>query len=265
MEKLIVDGVKIAFVRQGKGMPLVLIHGYPLDHSIWDAVIPLLEQDFEIFAPDLRGFGESDIMEADHSIVSYASDIAGMLTQLKIKNAVMAGHSMGGYVALAFARVFPERLSGLGLISTQVMADSAERKEGRYATASQVLSEGVSIVTDSMTPKLSADVRVQEIIRNLISHQPALGIFSALHAIADRPDSKEILAASRFPVTIVHGDADALIPVERAREMKAALPTATYSELAGIGHLPMMEKPQAVAKALKFLSKTKKTVKLLEN
>lgn len=260
-----VDGINIAYVRRGRGVPLVLIHGYPLDHSIWDEVTLLLEQDFDLIIPDLRGFGDSDVMEADDSIIGFASDIAGLLTNLKIKKAFLAGHSMGGYVALAFAREYPERVSGLAMISSQVLADSPERKEGRYATAKQVVENGVGGVVESMTPKLSADSRVQDFVRELISKQRPLGIFSALYAMADRPDSSDIFAAFPFPVVIVHGDADALIPVERGREMKAALESAHYSELAGLGHMPMMENPQAVADALKsFLNVKLKGVKLLD-
>jgi pimeloyl-ACP methyl ester carboxylesterase len=243
----------------------VLVHGYPLDHSIWDELAPLLEHDFDLIVPDLRGFGESDVMEADDSVVDYATDIAGLLTHLKITKALVAGHSMGGYVALAFARMYEERLAGLAMISSQMAGDSPERKEGRYATAKQVLEQGAGPVADSMAPKLSVDPQNQQFARQLILKQPPLGIFSALHAMADRPDSSDIFGAFPFPVVIVHGDADALIPVERGREMKAALPSAHYVELAGAGHLPMMENPLGVARALRFFNTVKiKTVKLLD-
>lgn len=252
MEKVNVDGINIAYVHQGRGAPLVLIHGYPLDHTIWDEVAPLLKEDFELIIPDLRGFGESDVMEADDSIIGFASDIAGLLNHLKIKKAYLAGHSMGGYVALAFAREFPERASGLAMVSSQMLADSPEGKERRYATAKQVLNEGVKGVVDSLTPKLSADTRVQEFARDLMSRQRPLGVISALNAMAERPDSTDLLPTFKFPVVIIHGDADALIPFERAREMKAALPSAHFVELAGLGHMPMMENAQAIAEALQF-------------
>lgn len=257
MEKVNIAGINIAYVRRGKGSPLVLIHGYPLDHTIWDEIAPLLEEDFDLIIPDLRGFGQSDLAEADDSIVNYASDIADLLTHLKIKKAFLAGHSMGGYVALAFAREYPERVSGLALVSSQVLADSPERRDGRYETAKQVIGHGAHVVTDAMTPKLSSHARIQEFARDLISRQRPLGIHTALIAMAERPDSTDLLQTFRFPVLIVHGDADALIPVERAREMKAALPEAHFVELLGLGHLPMMENPQEVAEAMKFFVKVK--------
>lgn len=255
MEKVKIAGINIAYVRRGKGSPLVLIHGYPLDHTIWDEAAPLLEEDFDLIIPDLRGFGQSDLTEADDSIVDYASDIADLLTHLKIKKAFLAGHSMGGYVALAFAREYPERVSGLALISSQVLADSPERKEGRYETAKQVIGHGAHVVAEAMTTKLSSNARVREFARNLILRQRPLGICAALTAMAERPDSTDLLQTFKFPVVIVHGDADALIPVERAREVKAALPQAHLVELLGLGHLPMMENPQEAAEALKFFAR----------
>ena len=263
--KLNVDGLDIAYIRRGKGTPLVLIHGYPLDRSIWDDVAPLLSDDFDLIIPDLRGFGGSDLIEADQSIIDYASDIAGLLTHMRIRKAYLAGHSMGGYVALAFAREYPARVAGLGMVSSQVAADSPERRDGRYATAKQVIEDGVGPVVEAMAPKLSADLKIQESVRKTMQRQRPLAVASALKAMAERPDSADTFATFGFPVVIVHGDSDQLIPVERAREMKASLGSAHYAELTGVGHLPMLEKPEATAEALRFFAKVKlKGVRLLE-
>ena len=260
-----IDGVNLAYARRGQGPTLVLIHGYPLDHSIWAELAPSLEHDFDLIIPDLRGFGHSDVMEADDSIIDYASDLADLLTRLNIRKAHLAGHSMGGYVALAFAREYETRVAGLAMVSSQMAADPPERKAARYASAKQVMEQGVGPIVEAMAPKLSADPRLQEFARELIAKQPPLGICSALSAMAERPDSTDIFAGLPFPVVIVHGDADALIPVERAREMKAALPSAHYVELPGVGHLPMMENPRGVAEALRFFNTVKvKSVKLLD-
>ena len=265
MEKVNIDGINIAYERKGKGVPLVLVHGYPLDHTIWDEVVPTLAEEFDLIIPDLRGFGASDVMEADDSIIDYATDVAGLLTHLKIKKAYLVGHSMGGYIILAFAREYPDRVLGVGMVSTQTLADTPERKEGRLATAKKVLAEGVGVVVESMTPKLSTDIRLQDKVRKLITQQRPLGIFSALNAMAERPDLTELFMTFKFPTVIVHGVEDALIPVERGREMKSALPSAHYLELKEAGHLPMMENPQAVADALRFFVNVKfKSVKLLD-
>src|SRR5215208_3562542 len=121
MEKVSVNRIQLAYDRRGTGNPLVLLHGFPLDHHLWDEVVPLLEDMFDIILPDLRGFGESTTADSPYGMDDYASDIAGLLDELSIHKVAVAGHSMGGYVALAFARLYPERISGLGLVSSQLL------------------------------------------------------------------------------------------------------------------------------------------------
>ncbi len=253
MKKAKVNSINIAYERRGRGEPLVLIHGYPLDGTTWNYVASLLENDFDLIIPDLRGMGQSDAVDKTYTIADLASDIAGLLDYLKIQKAFIAGHSMGGYVALAFARAYPNRVHGLGMISSQVRTDSPERKQGRYQTAKDVANKGIGVVIDSMTTKLSADVRIQSFVREVIQRQKPVGVIGSLKAMAERPDSSDLLKTFKFPVVIVHGNADALISVERGREMKVALPSAHYVELNGAGHMPMTEKPKEVAEVLKFL------------
>ena len=254
--KITTGGLDTAYVRRGTGPPLVLIHGYPFDHMIWDKVVPLLDRDFDLIIPDLRGFGASDVRDNDHSILRYAQDLAELLTQLKIRTALIAGHSMGGYVALAFAREYPQRVSGLALVPSQMAADTPERQKIRYETADQVMREGTGLVGDSMAPKLTGDVAIQAFARELIARQRPLAVATALRAMAERPDSTDLFRAFKFPIVIVHGEADDLIPVERAREMKVAVQTADFAELPGVGHLPMLENPTAVADGLRLFLKT---------
>ena len=135
MKKAKVNGINIAYERRGRGEPLVLIHGYPLDGTTWNYVASLLENDFDLIIPDLRGMGQSDAVDKTYTVADLASDIAGLARSSKIQKAFIAGHSMGGYVALAFARAYPNRVHGLGMISSQVLTDPPERKEGRYKTA----------------------------------------------------------------------------------------------------------------------------------
>jgi pimeloyl-ACP methyl ester carboxylesterase len=250
MEKVTVNGIQIAYTRKGTGKPLVLVHGYPLDHTVWDEILPLLENDFDIILPDLRGFGGSDIVESQYKISDIAADIAGLLDQLGIEKTAIAGHSMGGYISLAFARAYPQRVAGLGLIASQALADAPEGKAGRYKAADEIMASGVEPVAESMPAKLTPDERVQAYVRELIAKQRPAGLAGALKAMAERDDSSSILSGFEFPVSIIHGDRDALIPVHRAQEVKAEIPHATLTELPGIGHMPMMENPQSTARAL---------------
>ena len=240
MEKINVNAIELAYTRRGKGTPLVLLHGYPLDNHLWDDVAPLLEDTFDSILPDLRGFGESTTVDSPYTMDDYASDIAGLLDQLGIQKAAIVGHSMGGYVALAFARLYPERVSGLGLVSSQVLADPPDRKEARYKSAADVSANGIGGVIETMAPKFTSDERLQSFARATMERQQPAAFIGALKAMAERPDSTSLLSSFKFPVVIIHGEADALIPIDRAREVKNAIPHAQLVELNGSGHMPMM-------------------------
>lgn len=254
MKKTSINGIQIAYERHGMGTPLVLLHGFPLDHHLWDDVVPLLENTFNLIVPDLRGFGESTTVDTPYTMDDFASDIAGLLDSLGIRSAAIAGHSMGGYVALAFARLFPDRISGLGLVASQTLADSPDRKEGRYKTAAEVAEKGIGGVVETMMPKLTSDPRLQAFARQIMERQQPAAYIGALKAMAERVDSTSLLATITCPVVVVHGDADVLIPVERAREVKAAIPRAQLAEIGGVGHMPMMEAKEKTAEALRTLA-----------
>ncbi|MEY2817459.1 MAG: hypothetical protein RL275_922 [Chloroflexota bacterium] len=251
MKKIKLNGIELAYERRGKGMPLVLIHGYPLDHSIWNETISQLENDFDLILPDVRGFGESSTVDAPYTLSDIANDLAALLDSLGGERTTLAGHSMGGYIALAFAKAFPERVTGLALVSSQTASDTPERKEGRYKTAADVSQKGVQIVADGMTDKLTPNQNVRDVIRPLIAKQSVAGVTGALKAMAEREDLTSFLASFGQPLVLIHGDADELIPVERAREIKSLVPSAHLVELRGGGHMPMMEMPVETATALK--------------
>ena len=250
-----VNGIELSYERHGNGMPLVLLHGYPLDHSIWEPLVPLLENHFDLILPDLRGFGESKPIGTDLTMDDYAAEVAGLLDRLDIAKAAVVGHSMGGYVALAFAGAYPGRVLGLGLVSSQALADSPERKAGRIQEAEAILAHGVGDVAESMSGKLTTKPDLQAWLKALILRQSPAGLAGALRAIADRPDSTALLPRFNFPLVLVHGLEDALIPIERARSVKGVMPLAHLSEIPEAGHMPMMEAPQKTAEALKALLK----------
>lgn len=252
MNKVAVNGINLAYARRGKGTPLVLIHGFPLDSTSWNEVAPLLEDRFDIILPDLRGFGQSTTVETPYSISDMADDIVGLLDHLGIEKTALAGHSMGGYVALAFAKKYPHRVSGLGLVSSQTAGDPPERKEGRYKTAADVAEKGVGVVVEAMTPKLSADTRVQAFVRSVIEKQSRSGVIGALKAMAEREDTMPILSSFSFPLVLIHGNADVLIPIDRSKEIKTIMPSAKFVELKGAGHMPMMEFAKETAAGLSF-------------
>ena len=254
MNSIAVNGINLAYSRRGKGAPVMLVHGFPLDSTSWNETALLLENKFDIILPDLRGFGKSTTVETQYTVSDMADDLAGLLDHLGIEKIAVAGHSMGGYVALAFAKKYPQRVSALSLISSQAAADTPERKEGRYKTAADVAEKGVGVVVESMAPKLSADTRVQAFVRDLMSQQSKSAMIGALKAMAEREDYLSFLSQCNLPIVLIHGNEDALISVDRSKEIKAAVPSAHFVELQGAGHMPMMEFAKETAKALQLLA-----------
>jgi pimeloyl-ACP methyl ester carboxylesterase len=244
--------IPLAFEEHGSGLPVVFIHGFPFDHSIWNPIVPLLEQHARLILPDLRGFGVTPMPEAPetYSMRSLADDILALLDLLQIEQAVLVGHSMGGYVALAFAHAYPQRLAGLGLVSTQASADSPEKRQGRMKTAEQVRRRGVARALEGMAHKLTTRPELEEQITELINRQDPGAVIAALKAMAERRDSTENLAGISVPAVVISGSEDSTIPLERSQEMNQLLGRSWLVEIPGAGHMPMMEYPEAVADAL---------------
>jgi pimeloyl-ACP methyl ester carboxylesterase len=234
---------------------LVLVHGYPFDHTLWNQVRELLSSNLEVLAPDLRGFGRQPLGEEEPALEIMADDLAALLDQHQIQRAVLAGMSMGGYVSLAFAERHPEQLAGLGLISSQAAADSGDARAARRAMIEKIRVEGPAAAAQAAIPKLFAP---QNLSRTELTKFPADGaeragadgLSWALEAMARRPDRTTILQSLRVPLLVVHGATDQFIPAARAREMAGLAADGKYVEIAGAGHATPLEAPEAVAEAL---------------
>ncbi len=250
--------VQLNYEEFGQGVPLILIHGFPLDHSIWLPVLEWLTPHTRVILPDLRGFGKSPLCEEVSTMRLMAEDIAGLMDSLKTEKAILVGHSMGGYVALNFARVYPRRLLGLGLVATQAAADTLERRQARLASAAEVKRKGVRVVAGSMPAKLTTDASLHEPLRALIQKAPSKGVQAALKGMAERADATDWLTEITVPAVVIAGEKDALIPPERSRTMTQMLNHAWLVEIASASHMPMMEAPQQVAQALLQLIKLAK-------
>ncbi len=248
-----INQVKYYIHEQGQGLPVVFIHGFPFDHTIWDPVISRLEGHVRVIAPDLRGFGRSEAPEGVYTMRLLADDIAGLMDKLGEKQAVIVGHSMGGYVALAFAQAYPERLLGLGLVSTRSGADSEEGRKNRYATAEEVIRTGPKAVADSMAPKLARDTRLQEKLYEIMVRTHPNGLVGALKGMAERPDMSGFLPEITAWTLVVAGTDDQVIPASVSQQMSGAIPRAEWVEIPGAGHVAMMEAPEPVAGSLNRL------------
>jgi pimeloyl-ACP methyl ester carboxylesterase len=179
-----------------------------------------------------------------------AADIAGLLDALKIDQSLMVGHSMGGYVTLAFAQAYPERLLGLGMVASQAAGDTPERRVERFAIAEKVLIEGSKSFADLNAPQLTDDPEIQEQLYRIIAATDPSAIAAGQKGMAERPDLIPILPELNLPAVIIHGHDDRLIPIERARETADGLPRGVLFEIPDAFHMPMMELPMRTAEPI---------------
>ncbi len=236
---------------RGKGpLPLVLVHGFPFEHSLWNEVAAQLESETRLLLPDLRGYGLSPAPEGIYTMEAMAADLKVLLDRLGIQRVALAGHSMGGYVALAFAEAYPERLAGLAMVMSAAAADAPERKTARYQQAEEIARQGVGILEGSLE-RYSPVAEARERVRGWMRRARPVAVQGALMGMAERPDRLEVLAGLRVPVEIISGDLDVLIPMERSREMAEKLWDGNLTILPGAGHMPMLEMPASTAAALR--------------
>jgi 3-oxoadipate enol-lactonase len=245
--------VQLYFKETGEGSPMVLVHGFPLDHTIWDPVVPLLEPHTRLILPDLRGHGRSPAPGGVYDMRTMADDLLGLIDTLHIERVTLVGHSMGGYVSLAFARAYPNRLAGLGFVASHAASDNLEQRANRLKLARKVRRVGVEFLAKDMATKLTCKPNLIEPLQALMTKTQKEGVIGALKGMADRPDSTDILNRIVVPAVVIAGAQDAIIPLERAQTMAQLLGRAWLVELPDAAHMPMMEAPEEVAGALREL------------
>jgi pimeloyl-ACP methyl ester carboxylesterase len=219
---------------------------------MWRKASAALAGQRRVITPDMRGFGLSDLGSGDHSIADMADDVAALLDALKLPAATVGGMSMGGYVALAFARRHRNRLQSLVLADTKAAADSPDARQGRQAAITLVETQGVAALLEKQIPRLlsaSASEGLRAEVRRL-GTQPPNAVIAAIRALRDRPDRTAELPEIAVPTLVVVGTQDALSPPEDGRAMAASMPRARVVEIPGAGHLSNLENPDAFAAAL---------------
>ncbi len=258
----IVNGLRLACAQRGKGQKtaLLLIHGFPLDHRLWAAQLRGLAVELQVLAPDLRGHGKSALIPGPLTMDQHADDLAALLDQLDIGRAIVAGLSMGGYVAFAFWRRHRGRVQGLALLDTRAEPDGPAARVNRDATAARVQQLGAGNITDEMLPKLLAPAslanpKLVSAARAMMASQPTAGIVGALAGLRDREDSWPTLPTITVPTLVLVGEADVLTPPADVAAMAAAIPAARLVTIPGAGHLSPLENPRAVNAALRTFAR----------
>jgi len=262
MKTYSVNSLGLAVEDRGRGSPILLVHGFPLNHEMWSEQIAILSRDYRVIAPDLRGFGTSSVTPGVVSMELFADDLAALLDAMAVNEPVVfCGLSMGGYIAWQFHRKFAARLRGLVLCDTRAGADSPDAAAGRLATADRVVREGPQVVVDAMTPKLLAPSTlanrpdVVQAVKRMMTANDRQGIAAASRGMGQRPDMTACLAEIRCPTLVLVGEFDAPSPPAEMRRIAEAISGARFVQIPDAGHLTPMEQPAEFNNAvLEFLA-----------
>jgi 3-oxoadipate enol-lactonase len=258
----LINEIRLHYVHIGQGIPLLFVHGYPLDHTLWQPQIEGLADMAWLIMPDLRGFGQSDAPDQVYTMDQHADDLAALLDVLKIERAVVCGLSMGGYIALAFWRKYATRVRGLILVDTRAGTDAPAARQSRLDMVELVKRHGAAAAAKAMLPRLMAESTRQsrpdvvESVRAMMLRQPPVGIIGAQLGMAERPDSTPTLPTITVPTLAVFGDQDVITPAEPdGRILAEAIPDARLVVIPNAGHLSNLEQPEAFnATVREFLS-----------
>ena len=258
-----VEDTRFCVSTAGAGVPLLLLHAFPLDHAMWQRQMPLAEH-LRLIVPDQRGFGGSG-GSLPESIEQLAADAVALLDALHVAGpAVLCGVSMGGYVAQHVATRYPERVAAVVLVDTKLEADTLEARAGRADLAAKVGRLGQGILADAMIPRLLAAssearalpgrVEAEAILRRSIMAQPVTTIQAALSALGSRPDMTEAMRQVHLPTLLVVGAEDVITPPSCLEAAEGIIPKAKLLEVPLAGHLVPLEQPDVFNRAvLEFL------------
>lgn len=257
-----VGDTRLHVVDQGTGHPLLFVHGFPLDHTMWRGQIDELSREYRVIAPDLRGFGHSDVSRGLVTMERFADDLAALLDVLHIDEPVIyCGLSMGGYIAWQFWRRHGQRLSRLILCDTRAVADTPEAAQMRHDLAERVLAEGAEPLVEAMVPKLfgrrtrAQHPAVIEATMAVIRATAPEGAAAALRGMAQRVDATAWLPHLRVPTLVVCGEEDVISTVTEMRQIATALPQAHWALVPACGHMaPLEDAPQVTQLIRTFLT-----------
>jgi pimeloyl-ACP methyl ester carboxylesterase len=245
-----INGLTIVYSDRGTGLPLVFLHAFPLNRTMWAQQEDALFARFRIITVDLRGHGESDAPLWHYTLDQSADDVRALLDHLGIRQALFVGLSMGGYILFAFYRKYAVRVKGMILADTRAQADTEEGRGGRFQMAQTAYTKGPSAIADIMIPKLLSPATIQtrpEIVQNvrsMIEGNQISGIAGDLMAMAERPDSVPLLPQITCPTQIIVGELDQATPPSDANLMAEKIPGARLAIIPAAAHLANIEQPE---------------------
>ncbi|MCM3664155.1 alpha/beta fold hydrolase [Mesobacillus subterraneus] len=259
-KKTEVGSTAVSYFDKGEGKTIVLIHGFAGSKLYWEKVLPDLSVNNRVIAIDLPGHGDSEMELENYSIEDMAGLIKEFLDKLELEEVTMFGHSLGGYITLAFCELYPQYLNGFSLVHSTANPDSEEAKAGRESNAKKVLEQGPEEFIKGLSTKLFSkdhtEMNAQDIKNTVeIGMSTSIdGLASALMAMKNRPDRNIVLKDTDMPVLLIAGEQDQIIPPEKTFTVKKE--NIEQRIIEGAGHMSMYEKPGELVKIMKdFLAK----------
>ena len=242
---------------RGKGRPVVLLHGFPMDHEIWGRQVESLAPRYRMITPDMRGMGCGATNPGKITVEKWADGLAAMLDTLKIDEPiVLGGLSMGGYIAFQFFHAHRARLAGLILCDTRAAADTPQVAAGRLETAARLERDGTWFLPESMLPRLLAPATldgnidvVERLRRTMLAGDP-FSYAATLRGLAERPDFTPLLPQIDCPTLLLVGRRDVISPVAEMTAIARTIPGSRLVEIEGAGHVTPLEAPEAVTRAM---------------
>lgn len=244
-----INGANMAYLDEGSGTPVLLVHGFPLDGTMWDDQVSALSGRYRVIVPDLRGAGNSEAVPGPYTMEMLADDLNGLLDHLDIPEVILGGFSMGGYVVFEFYRKYKQRVKALILADTRPQPDNGPAKEGRETMAKRAESEGQAPIADALLPRLLTPDTIEnrsdivERVRAMIMKCSVEGIAGDLRAMATRPDSADTLGVMTVPTLVIVGEEDALTPPLESERMAEALPDSNLQMIPDAAHVSNIENP----------------------
>ena len=246
---------EISYYDEGNGKPLILIHGFAGSKKYWDKIIPQLASESRIIAIDLPGHGASGMSKDRYAIEDMAETVKELLEHLGLNKVTMFGHSLGGYITLAFAEAYPQNLNGFSLVHSTANPDSEEAKEARENNAKKIQEEGATSFIHGLSKKLFSPENT-EVNANEIDETVKIGLktsekglVSALMAMKNRPDRNQVLKETKLPVLLIAGEKDQIIPPEKT--FTVSREKVEEKVIQNAGHMSMYEQPEELVKVMK--------------
>jgi pimeloyl-ACP methyl ester carboxylesterase len=245
-----VQKANLSYFQAGTGFPVVLLHGFMESKEIWTGMREKLAKEFQVIVPDMPGFGESHFNKNYEHVEAMAGEVYKLLQSLHIDECIIIAHSLGGYVALAFAEQYGNLLKGIGLFHSTAFADSEEKKQNRDKTADFIDKHGVPEFAANFVQSLFYKERKQELadtiekVHQIALQTPKETAVAVTRAMRNRPDRSHVLKEANYPVLFISGKADEAVPLEKSKEMFYLPKNAIIQLLDETAHMGMYERPE---------------------